>query len=144
MGEQFDVFLSYNTKDKPEVKELARLLHKQNIKVWLDEDQLVPGRLWQDELEKIIREVKTAAILIGEDGFGPWSSMEMRSCISQFTRRELPVIPTFLPNASDEERLPDFLQEFTWVDFRNGFAREQIDRLIWGITGSKPDKLKSS
>lgn len=37
MSDGFDVFLSYNDRDKPAVRELARLLEKHGLKVWLDE-----------------------------------------------------------------------------------------------------------
>lgn len=43
----FDIFLSHNSKDKPEVRELVALLQARNIRVWFDEDQLIPGRNWQ-------------------------------------------------------------------------------------------------
>ena len=70
----FDVFLSHNSLDKPVVRELAQELKSRNIKVWLDEDQLVPGRPWQDALETIIQTTRTAAVLIGKSGLGPWET----------------------------------------------------------------------
>jgi hypothetical protein len=61
----------------------------------------------------------------------------MRSCVSQFVRRGLPVIPVLLRGAPP---LPLFLQEFTWVNLDKGFKKTAIDRLVWGIKGEKPMK----
>ena len=138
--EQFDVFLSHNSKDKPAVIQLAQALKDRGIKVWLDAWELPPGSRWQEELENIIRTTKTAAVLVGGDGLGPWEEPEMRACLNQFVRRKLPVIPVLLPGAPQKPELPLFLQEFTWLDLRDGLTEEAVDKLVWGITGTKPAK----
>jgi hypothetical protein len=135
---QFDVFLSHNSKDKPAVRELAEKLKSRGMRVWLDEWELVPGRPWQEALEQIIQTTKSAAVLVGADGFGPWEIPEMRGCLSQFVERRLPVIPVLLPTAPSKPVLPLFLTQFTWVDLRAGTIKEGLDRLQWGITGQKP------
>lgn len=137
---QFDVFLSHNSKDKSAVRELAEALRSRGLEVWLDEWELVPGRPWQEALEEVIQTVRSAAVLVGKDGLGPWEIPEMRSCISEFVNRKLPVIPVLLPGAPDRPKLPLFLQAFTWVDLRSGLTEENLDRLQWGITGKKPER----
>ena len=42
MAKSFDVFLSHNSKDKPDVRELAEALRARGLRVWLDECELVP------------------------------------------------------------------------------------------------------
>jgi hypothetical protein len=133
-NESFDVFLSHNSRDKPAVRHLAGQLKDIGIKVWLDEEQLVPGRPWQEALEQVVCTAKSAAVLVGKDGMGPWQDREMRSCLSQFVKRQLPVIPVLLPGAPSEPDLPIFLSELTWVDLRGGLTDEGLERLKWGIT----------
>ena len=113
MSGAFDVFLSHNSKDKPTARQLARALQARGLQVWLDEEHLVPGRPWQAALEEIIQTTRTAAVLIGQDGLGPWEIPEMRACLSQFVKRRLPVIPVLLPHAPTQPELPLFLQQFT-------------------------------
>jgi len=67
----FDVFLCHNSSDKAAVRALNRNLKRLGIRTWLDEEQLIPGRAWQDILEQQIGSVKAAAVLVGASGVGP-------------------------------------------------------------------------
>ncbi len=116
-------------------RRLADALRSRGLKVWFDEWELVPGRPWQEALEQIIKSTTSAAVLVGEDGVGPWEDVEMRACISEFVRRKLPVIPVLLPGARKTPDLPFFMQQFTWVDLKHGLTDEELDRIEWGIRG---------
>lgn len=140
-GSTFNVFFSHNSKDKPAVRQIAEMLKQRGLKVWLDEWELIPGRPWQEALEEIIQTTRTAAVLVGKDGLGPWEIPEMYGCLSEFVNRKLPVIPVLLPNASKQPDLPLFLKQFTWVDLRSGLTKDGLDQLEWGITGVKPGQL---
>ena len=132
------VFLSHNSKEKPLVREVAKALKEAGISVWLDEWDLVPGRMWVQALEEIVRKATAAAVLVGENGLGPWEVPEMNVCLSEFVKRRMPVIPVLLPGAAQKPELPLFLQQFTWVDLTHGITAEGIARLSWGVTGKKP------
>ena len=137
--ETFDVFMCHNSEDKPAVLAMNARLQDRGIKTWLDEEQLPPGRFWQDILEEQIGSVKTAAIFVGNSGIGPWQHMEIRGFLQEFVRRKCPVIPVILQECPNVPQLPLFLSQLTWVDFRKK-APDPFDRLLWGITGVKPQK----
>ena len=72
---------------------------------------------------------------------------EMRAVLRRFVREKksdktVPIIPTLLPGAPSDVKLPAFLEDFMWVDLRGGVTDEGLDKLVWGITGKKPDRLK--
>jgi len=134
---KYDVFLSHNRNDKPAVRQLAEALKKRGLTPWLDEEQLVPGRPWQEALEDVIETAISAAVLVAKDGMGPWQHREMRACLEQLVERGLPVIPVLLPGAPAEPELPLFLRGVIWVNLRGGLTKEGLDRLQWGITGKK-------
>lgn len=136
---EFDVFLSYNRQDKPQVRRLAEKLQFRGIRVWLDEWEIAPGSSWQQELEKAISKTKAAAVLVGSSGIGPWQNEEMRAAITAFVERRCPVIPVLLPDAPTRVALPLFLRQFNWVDLRNGITAHGIDRMLWGITGVRSE-----
>jgi hypothetical protein len=138
---QFDVFLCHNSEDKEAVIKIAeQLKDEHNIEPWLDDWELRPGFPWQPELERQIAHIKSAAVFVGKSGIGPWQSQEIYSFLSEFHRRQCPVIPVLLSDAPQQPQLPIFLRGMTWVDFREQTRvyTPAMDKLIWGITGIKP------
>lgn len=136
----YDVFLSHGSRDKATVRRLAEILGHRGLRVWFDEWELIPGRPWQEAVEEMLDTVGAAAVLVGESGLGPWQEREMRAVLAEAVQRGLPVIPVLLPEASEKPTLPLFLEGFTWVDLREGLTDAGLDRLIWGITGSRPHR----
>ncbi len=132
----FDVFLCYNSQDKPEVREIALKLKEQGLTPWLDEWELRPGFSWQELLEEQIEQIKSAAVFVGSSGLGPWQQREMRAFLDEFVNRSCPVIPVLLKDAPQKPQLPIFLKAVTWVDFRHSESNP-MGRLMWGITGIK-------
>jgi len=141
---KFDVFLSHNSRDKTTVRELARALLDRGLRPWLDEWELRPGRSWQHELSRVLAETGSVAVLIGTDGIGPWEILEQEAYLRDAVDRGIPVIPVLLPNASDSPELPLFLANRTFVDLRNGLSKEGLDRLQWGITGTRTEPVETS
>ncbi len=129
----FDVFLCHHGDDKEAVRQMARQLREHGILPWLDETDLIPGRPWQEELERQISHIRAAAVFVGPSGVGPWQNHEIWAFLSEFSDRKCPVIPVLLPEAT-APKLPLFLRNMTWVDFSKPGG---IERLIWGITGRK-------
>jgi tetratricopeptide (TPR) repeat protein len=140
--ETFDCLLSHNTRDKPAVRALARDLRGRGVSVWLDEERLRPGVPWQKLLEAGIRDSQSIAVLVGASGVGPWEAEEVRAALSLAVKDHRPVIPVLLPDAPAKPELPLFLQERGWVDLRPAADfgdLPALDRLIWGITGTRPE-----
>ena len=133
-----DVFVSYNSKDSVTAKKLSESLKRRGIKVWTDQN-LIPGRPFIEGIEQVITNTKSAIVLIGDSGFGPWQRPEISGLLIQFVETGLPLIPVFLPNSDAKPGdLPVFLRGFSTVDFRNGFQQAEFDRLVWAVTGEKP------
>ncbi len=146
---KYDVFLSHNSKDKPAVENIARLLRDvHDLKAWLDKWNLVPGEAWQDALEDALDESQTFAVFLGPSGIGSWENEEMRTAIEDRVQDpQRRVIPVLLPGAPDNKdlKLPRFLRRATWVNFRSGLDDEEaLYRLYCGIAGQAPGDRGSS
>ena len=139
---KFDVFLSHNSQDKPTVRILKQKLVNAGVVAWLDEDELVPGKNWQPEIEAGMKASISAVVCFGSVGVGPWEDEEMQALLKQAVRDKKRVIPVLLPGAPQEPPIPAFLSNRTWVDLREGFTDEKLDRLVWGITDKKPARLQ--
>jgi hypothetical protein len=141
-GNAFDVFVSYNRKDKSEVLQIAEGLERRGIIAWVDEWDISPGQSWQQLIQKQISQIKSAAAFIGENGIGPWQNEEIEALLQQFRNRGCTVIPVLLQTAPSNPEMPLFLGNRRWVDFRQ-LDPNPLDLLIAGIKGESPRSLKN-
>ncbi|MEO0804099.1 MAG: GUN4 domain-containing protein [Cyanobacteria bacterium J06642_2] len=135
----FDVFLCHNSEDKTAIIEIANGLKSYSINPWLDVWELRPGAIWQFALEQQIENIGAAAVFVGQQGVGPWQSEEIYAFLQEFIQRKCPVIPVMLPDAPKQPRLPIFLKNRHWVDYRLQ-APDPLEQLIWGITDKRPER----
>lgn len=135
---KFNVFLCHNSKDKPSVRQLKqRLTNDYQLTVWLDEDELRPGFPWQKLIEEGIKNSESIAVLFGAEGLGQWEDEEMQAALQLGVKEGRAAIPVLLPNAPAKLNMPMFLGNRTWVDLRGGLTKEGLDRLVWGVKGTK-------
>jgi hypothetical protein len=73
----YDVFFSYNRRDKPEIQTYDRNLTRESLRVFVDYRHLTPGRPWIAELEQAIGASSAIAVFYGPDGFGPTQTREI-------------------------------------------------------------------
>ena len=92
----YDVFLCYNSQDRERVKAVGEQLKDSGILPWLDVWEIRPGTRWQQELQKQIKSIKSAAVFIGPKGRGPWQDVEVESLLTQLVKRKCPIIPVIL------------------------------------------------
>ena len=79
----YDVFLSHNSQDKPQVEALARRLSERGLTPFLDKWCLVPGDPWQEAIEKALQASASCAVFIGPGDIRPWHKEEMRAALDR-------------------------------------------------------------
>ncbi len=115
---KYDVFFSYNWRDRAAVETVALALREQGLAVFLDRWYLVPGRPWPQALEEALGTCKAVCVFLGPHGMGPWQQREKElALIRQARDSAFPVIPVLLPGA---DPALEFLSLNTWVDMRQG------------------------
>lgn len=142
---EYDAFLSYNSEDRTEVRQLAKYLDEEaRLLVWFDEWMLIPGQLWIKELYSAIKESKTCVVFVGKSGRGPWQEPEIEAALQKNVKNpNFRLIPVLLPSAPEQPELPDFLSNYSWVNFKDGLqSKDDLRRLECGIRGIKPKQWK--
>lgn len=119
------------------VRELKRLLVERGLKVWLDMDELIAGTRWPGKLEDGILSSASVAVLISEDGLGPWERQEMEAALLLATQDGRPLIPVIMPGGKRPPRVPPFLGTRIWVDFSEGYLAAAMEQFIQGIKVSR-------
>jgi hypothetical protein len=141
----YDVFLSYNSKDKDAVIRIADALKRVGLNPWLDEWQIVRGLPWIPQLEKALEGVNCTAVFIGPHGRGPWQEKERQVALDLVKAGNRSIVVAVLPDAPEELQVPPFLKTFTMIDMRAWETAQPkaLDELILSILGEEPGDLRS-
>src|SRR5262249_55990166 len=130
---------AHNSADKAFVLDVCRQLRQRGIYPWVDIEQIPPGRWFQDVIQSVIRQVRTAAVFIGPEGLGRWQALEVRTFMEQCVNTGVPVIPVLLPGVTQVPESLVFMRGLHHVRFAATVLEEPVlDQLAWGITGIKP------
>jgi energy-coupling factor transporter ATP-binding protein EcfA2 len=140
--EAFDIFLSHNSADKPAVEVIAHKLKDAGVEPWLDKWCLIPGKTFQSGLADALRSCPTCAVFIGPKGVGDWAREEVLVAQDRAAKeagyRLIPILLPGVPDPFDYSKLPPFLTQRTWVDFRKGLDHEGSLRVLVNAIKGKP------
>jgi hypothetical protein len=138
----FDVFLSHNSVDKPAVEEIARKLKATGLEPWLDIWCLTPGETFQRGLADGLRNCATCAVFVGPNGLGDWAREELLvaqdRAVKEAGYRLIPILLPGVPDPFDYSKLPPFLTQRTWIDFRSSLDEERPFRVLVNAIRGKP------
>src|SRR5690348_7565016 len=74
---KYDVFISHSAKDKAAVRELAKRLNEDHLKVWFDEWVIKPGDLIPAKVEEGLEQSRTLVLVMSSNSFASdWILME--------------------------------------------------------------------
>lgn len=131
------IFIVYARKDIETAKEVANLLRKANLEPWLDIDNIVPGQIWKDEINRAMASSGAAIILISEHLMaGNYSRHEMDMLLKGFKSGGVKSIP-IIPVRIDDTTPPDDLSEIQWLDFWSENSRDKLLKGIMFVTRNK-------
>src|SRR6266542_3730559 len=98
--------MSYSRKDEDVMRLIAKFLRTQGIKVWVDNEKLIPGTpIWEDEVERGIKSAAAIVVILSPDSKNSeWVKRET-SLADQHHKRIFPVLVGGDENTSISLRL---------------------------------------
>jgi hypothetical protein len=122
------VFLCHSSQDKLTVRELYHRLLEEGFDPWLDEEKLLPGQVWREEIEKSVRESHAVIVCISEDSTDKEGFIQKEISIALDVALEKPegkifIIPLKLENCD----VPRKLSRWHHVQY---FEDKGYDKLI--------------
>lgn len=134
-GSEYNVFLSYNSRDRENVAKIAAFLCEKGQRVFFDVSSIQGGDSWQTAIEKAIPSCQSFIIFHGREGLGPWQQDEIGLALLYEKRTGLKVIPVLLPGADPPL---GFLELKRWISAKYCWDNATLDALsvALGITSS--------
>ena len=113
------VFISYSSKDREFVDRLAFALVAKRIKIWLDKWEMHPGDSLIDKIQDGLTESGYLLVVLSENSVeSEWCKKELNSgLMREIEEKKVHVIPIVI----DDCKVPLFLKEKLYADFRNNF-----------------------
>ena len=140
------IFISHAGSDTDAAKDLAEKLRSNGFRVRFDRDNLRSGDEWMPTIEAAISSASGMIVYVGALGIQHWVDREVRFGLVRNTQNPAAFrfIPVLGPGA-DSEKLPPFVKQHQYVDFRkSGQAAEQMRLLLNVLHDELPWKLEVS
>jgi WD40 repeat protein len=112
----YDVFLSHNSQDKPQVRKLAERLKKAGLRVWFDEWVIKAGDDIYLAIERGLEAARVQVLCLSPAALGSeWVTLERSTVLFRDpTNAGRRFVPLLLADCT----LPDTLRRYKYVDFR--------------------------
>jgi len=122
------VFISYSSKDKDFVDNLAIRLVKDRIKVWVDRWEINVGDSLIEKIQTALTESSFLIVVLSKDSVqSEWCKKELNSgLIREIEKKRVVILPVII---SDCE-VPIFLKEKKYADFRKDFEHGFKDLIL--------------
>jgi WD40 repeat protein/energy-coupling factor transporter ATP-binding protein EcfA2 len=125
---KFDVFFSYNSKDREAVTPVFKALRrkKRQLKIFMDQEGLAQGGEWLKELGQILESSRACLVFLGPNGIGPVQDFEIQLALIRRTHdKRFLLIPVLLPGSGE---IPKLLEPFTARSLREGITNSKALR----------------
>jgi serine/threonine protein kinase len=124
-------FLCHCSEDKPQVRELYGRLRSIGVSAWFDEEDLVPGQEWRDEITKAVAGADVVVVCLSELSLTKRGFVQKELRFALDIADEQPqgrifVIPVRLADCD----VPDRLKKWQWVNLFEDGGFERLVRAL--------------
>jgi GTPase SAR1 family protein len=122
---EYDVFLSYSSKDKKTVHALAKRLKQDGLRVWLDAWVIQPGDSIPLKIQRGLEQSRTLLMCMSPAYFeSEWGTLEHHTLLFRDpTNAQRRFIPLLIADCT----MPDIIAQFAYIDWRTpsneGYAK---------------------
>lgn len=127
IGNKLIPFISYSKIDIAHVREFAAKLKSEGwIDPWLDEEDILPGQVWQDRVTHGVSNSHAVIILLSNAGVLSEGYFHKEVKLALDTAAEKPEGTIFIiPIRLDVCNVPQMLQKYQYVDYFGGAEQKE-------------------
>jgi tetratricopeptide (TPR) repeat protein len=145
LGEdEYHVFVSYRSTDRPWAMRLVTRLEGAGLRVFIDQNELKPGGYLAQQLESALARSHAAVLLVSEGWLAsPWCQEEANVLVHRDVEDEN---FTLVPLRIDKSLMPPMLDSRVWLDFSDMTepGGNQLDRLLNALIGIAPGEKSAT
>ncbi len=131
---QIQIFIAHANEDKPQVRELYTKLKQAGYKPWLDEEDLIPGLNWREEIPKALKSSDLFLACLSSTSIRKRGYIQREFKMAMEMLAEMPSGTIYLiPLKLDDCEIPELrqseyglnLRDLQWLDYwkPNGFEK---------------------
>lgn len=125
------IFLCHSSSDKPVVRAMYRRLRTDGFAPWLDEEDLLPGQRWEEEIPRAVRGSDVVIVCLSKGSVTKAGYVQKEIKYALDVADEQPEGAIFLiPLRLEECQVPDRLSPWQWVDY---FEEPGYERLLLAL-----------
>jgi hypothetical protein len=125
------VFLCHARADKSTVRTLSRRLQADGIEPWLDEEKLLPGQIWSEEIEIAVRKSDAVVVCLSKQSVTKEGYVQKEIALALDLASEKPEGTIFLiPVRLQQCSVPNRLRPWHWVDL---FEEDGYTKLLGAL-----------
>ena len=121
------VFISYAKEDVKKAKSLYKMLFENNIRAWIDIEELDPGENWDAGIRQAIRDCQYVIVLLSNN------SITKKGYVQKEIKEALDIADTFpeneifiLPVRLEACRVPERFNKWQWSDFFDQQGKQKL------------------
>lgn len=125
------IFLCHATDDKKTVRRLHERLQSAGFEPWLDEERLLPGQRWRDEIPRAVQASDLVIVCLSKASISKAGYVQREIKYSLDVALQQPESTIFLiPLRLEECEVPGSLQDWQWVDYFEERGYERLKRAL--------------
>ena len=137
------VFLSYARQDLSIARKLYNELRKQNIDVWFDQEDLLPGTRWEEEIRSVIKSSSFFLAVLSQASVNKKGTVQKELKLGLDVLREMPPHAVYLIPVKIDDCVPSYdeLFKLQWCDLSSDWDGG-ISKLLQVLSKDKLQEKK--
>ncbi len=125
------IFLCHSTEDKETIRKLYQYLSNDGFKPWVDEEDILPGQNWREEIPKAVREADIVLVCLSRNSTTKSGYVQKEIKLALDIAEEQPENTIYIiPVKLEECEIPERLESLQTV---NLFSERGYERLIQSL-----------
>jgi len=138
------VFLCHSSGDKPIVREIYKKLRGDSFEPWLDEEDLIGGQKWQDEIVRMIQTSHVVLVCLSRSSVDKSGYLQKEIRLALDTADKQPAGTIFLiPVKLEECDFPEQLKCWHCVNFYEEGGYERLRKALQYRTNTLKENIQS-